>query len=599
MFEGLDAIDWTHSQTAYGPATDIPHMLRALDAPNADVRAEAFHQAYGNIFHQGTRYPATALALPFVIELAAQPTPKDLPELLSLISHLVAGYFGPTHGPRNATGAIWGAQIQPMTDYGETGELLAVIEAAAEPAVPLCAKLIAHPSPEVRQAAARVLAGLRQFADRYEVVARIEDRFAHDDDASVRAMLAFALTHLTADDRVLKLVADAAPVVQVVATMGATRRGIATDAMANALVTWLSDDELAEEYNDLHLHSDGLASDIAALLPSLGQPRLAPALPMLFEKLARSRDFGAVALLEAALVGTFGEAPGPDDASKLTPIQRELLISLANNQAFWMLGNALDVLRDHHLPSERSQMAELLGIEIVTDPVEHKRELARMMAGFGSERALEAWREVLALDAGDREALYGAANALAELEEPAEAAMLVDRLLGLAPDDGEGWLLRGVLAARVGDLEAALTAFVSAGELTEDYEVLDAARGNQVAVLQRLGRADEALALQLETGDAEDADDFYHRGLAQVKAGQYAECIESITHALEQRPDHANSHYTIACAYALSGDPEHALASIANALELEPELAPDMASDGDFATLTDDLRFRRLVKPSV
>ncbi|HEX7702074.1 MAG TPA: tetratricopeptide repeat protein, partial [Kofleriaceae bacterium] len=472
------------------------------------------------------------------------------------------------------------------------------IETAAEPAVPLCVKLIAHPSSAVRQAAARVLAGLRQFADRYEVVPRIEDRFGHEDDTGARAMLAFALTHLTADARVVQLTADAAPTVQILATMGATRRGIATDAMANALVTWLSDDELAEEYNDLHFHSDGLASDIAALLPSLGQDRLAPALPMLFEKLARSRDFGAVALLRAALVGTFGDAPGPKDANALTSLQRELLVSLANNQGFWMLGNALNVLIDHHLPSERSQMAEFLGIEIVTDPVEQKRELARMMAGFGAERSLESWREVLALDADDREALYGAANALVELEDPDGATKLVDHLLELAPEDGAGWFLRGLLAASAGELEAALAAFVSAGELTDDYEIVDTARTNQVAVLQRLGRADEALALQLETGDAEDAEDFYHRGLAQVKAKQYPECIESITHALEQRPDHANSHYTIACAYALSGDAEHALASIARALELEPELTPDIAGDGDFASLADDLRFRRLVKPS-
>ncbi|HEX7704336.1 MAG TPA: hypothetical protein VF403_26525, partial [Kofleriaceae bacterium] len=125
MLEGLGAIDWTSSKTAYGPATRVPHMIRALDAPNVDTRTEAFEEAYGNIFHQGTRYASTALAVPFVIELAAQPTPKDLPELLSLISHLVSGYFGPTHGPRNATGAIWGAQVQPMTDYGETRELLA------------------------------------------------------------------------------------------------------------------------------------------------------------------------------------------------------------------------------------------------------------------------------------------------------------------------------------------------------------------------------------------------------------------------------------------------------------------------------------------
>ena len=598
MLEGLDAIDWTTSKTAYGPATDVPHMIRALDAPHEQTRAEAFHEAYGNIFHQGTRYPATALAVPFVIELAAQPTPKDLSELLALLSHLVAGYFGPTHGPRNATGAIWGEQIQPMSDYGETQGLLAAIENAAEPAVPLCAKLIAHPSPSVRQAAARVLAGLAQFAGRYEVVPRIEDRFAHEDDASARAMLAFALTHLASDGRVLELYADRTPVVRVVAAMGATRRGIATDAMANTLVAWLSDDELAEEYNDLHVHSDGLASDIAALLPSLGQARLAPALPKLFERLSRSRDFGAVALLEAALVGTFGDATSPDDASALTPLQRELLVSLTNNQAFWMLGNALNVLMRHHLPSQRSEMAAFLGVEVVEDPIEAKRTLARMMSGFGAERALETWREVLALDGDDTEALYGAAHALAELEQYDEAGTLVEHLIEIDPEDARGWFLRGVRAARTDELEDALAAFVTAGELAEDVDLLAAARGNQVAVLQRLGRADEALAIQLDGGDAEDAEDFYHRGLAQVKAGQYAACIESITDALEQRPDHANSHYTIACAYALSGDVEHALASIARALELEPELAPDIAGDSDFASLGDDLRFRRLVKPS-
>ena len=170
----------------------------------------------------------------------------------------------------------------------------------------------------------------------------------------------------------------------------------------------------------------------AALLPSLGQARLAPALPKLFEKLSRSRDFGAVALLEAALVGTFGDAASPDDASALTPLQRELLVSLANNQAFWMLGNALNVLMRHHLPSERSEMAAFLGVEVVEDPIEAKRTLARMMSGFGAERALETWRDVLALDGDDTEALYGAAHARRDVTRAARGARIRLRPIGRA-----------------------------------------------------------------------------------------------------------------------------------------------------------------------
>ena len=599
MLEGLYEIDWESVQTAYGPATDVPEMIVELNGPDEAARQEAFHAAYGNIFHQGTRYTATPLAVPFVIELAAQPVPKDLPELLSLISHLVAGYFGATHGPRNATGTIWGVQVEPMTAYGETRELLAAIETAAEPAVPLCATLLAHANPSVRSGAARILAGLRQFAARYEVVPRLEDRFTREDDDSVRAMLAFALTHLVDDTRVIALYADPAPVVQVLAAMGATRRGIATEAMATALVGWLSDDDVANDYDDLPLQSDGLASDIAVLLPALGPDRLAASLPMLFTKLATTRDFGAVALLRAALSATFGAGPSPANATHLSSTQRDLLERLANNQGFWMLGNALNVLIEYELPSEREAMAAFLGIEVTTDPIEAKLEVARMMGGFGEQQALDAWRDVLALDGTNAEAQYGAANALIGLERYDEAAAIVGALVEDNPLEARGWFLSGMLSVRNDELEAALDSFnLAIGLADEDEEMLKAARGNATVVLQRLGRAEEALEAWTTNNVPEDADDFYHLGLAQVKAAKYPACIASITRALELRPDHANSHYTIACAYALSGDSDHALAAIATALELDPELAADIAGDSDFASLADDLRFRRLVKPS-
>ena len=83
-----------------------------------------------------------------------------------------------------------------MSDYGETVELLEQVELAAEPAVPLCAQLLGHADPAVRQRAAWLLAALRRFAERYEIVPRLEAAFAGEREPSVRALIAFALGHL-------------------------------------------------------------------------------------------------------------------------------------------------------------------------------------------------------------------------------------------------------------------------------------------------------------------------------------------------------------------------------------------------------------------
>src|SRR6185312_10503993 len=169
MLDGLGTVDWKTLKHAYGPATDVPDMIRALGSADAGIRDSAMHSAFGNIFHQGTRYPATPAALPFLVELAAQPHHEDVGGLLGLIVRCTAGYFTPTRGPCTASGAAWGEVAPPMSNYGETIELLERIEVAAEPAVPLCAKLLGHSDPGVRQRAAWLLAALRRFADRYEI----------------------------------------------------------------------------------------------------------------------------------------------------------------------------------------------------------------------------------------------------------------------------------------------------------------------------------------------------------------------------------------------------------------------------------------------
>lgn len=92
MLESLDSVDWSRLKHAYGSAADVPATIRALASRIASVRSKAMYELYGNIFHQGTRYDATASAVPFLYELVKSPDVADKHEIIALLVHLAIGY---------------------------------------------------------------------------------------------------------------------------------------------------------------------------------------------------------------------------------------------------------------------------------------------------------------------------------------------------------------------------------------------------------------------------------------------------------------------------------------------------------------------------
>src|SRR5688572_7894632 len=73
MLDGIDSIDWASLNHAYGSAEDVPGLLRQLTSDDDEKRQEAIYELFGNIWHQGTVYPATAVAVPFLYELLNAP----------------------------------------------------------------------------------------------------------------------------------------------------------------------------------------------------------------------------------------------------------------------------------------------------------------------------------------------------------------------------------------------------------------------------------------------------------------------------------------------------------------------------------------------
>src|SRR6185436_271404 len=90
MLDHLDDIPWQTLHHAYGTAEDVPGLLRAL-ARSGEQQEQALYELFGNIWHQGTVYEASAYAVPFLVELAADPALARRDEILGLIGALAEG----------------------------------------------------------------------------------------------------------------------------------------------------------------------------------------------------------------------------------------------------------------------------------------------------------------------------------------------------------------------------------------------------------------------------------------------------------------------------------------------------------------------------
>ncbi|MFD8023955.1 hypothetical protein ACFV6G_26470 [Streptomyces lavendulae] len=67
---GLDAHPWAAVNHAYGPAEDLPDLLRIFAEGGQDAE-EALEELYSSIVHQGTVYAASADAAPYLARIAA------------------------------------------------------------------------------------------------------------------------------------------------------------------------------------------------------------------------------------------------------------------------------------------------------------------------------------------------------------------------------------------------------------------------------------------------------------------------------------------------------------------------------------------------
>lgn len=179
MFAGLDDIDWAAMEHAYGPAIEIPDLLRGLLSEDAASREAALDGMYGSVHHQGDVYECTAACVPFLLEAVADPLTPDRGAILELLASIAdAGGDLPEEADEEASWCRNSRLAYRATLVG----------------YPIFLELLADPDPHVRRQAPAALLACSERAAR--TLAALPERLAVEPDPRIRIALVEAVGDL-------------------------------------------------------------------------------------------------------------------------------------------------------------------------------------------------------------------------------------------------------------------------------------------------------------------------------------------------------------------------------------------------------------------
>jgi hypothetical protein len=368
MFEGLDNVAWGTLHHAYGPAADVPRLLREIASDDAAVRNSAWDSLHSNLWHQGTVYEATEHAVPFLIELSQTSQVAD--------RHLVLAYLGFL-----ATGSSYWDVHQHLSLFAEErnkrdfkerlDQELAWVHAtraAVRAGTDHYAVLLTDPEPLVRAGAAYLIGHFHEDAERnIGLIRRYLD--AEDGREMVRAACVLsvgllATAHKDAATWLEQVLAtEDSNAVRIAAALGlAWSKRDAVPAAARALLAEAATSPGAAKATFAQFPWD--APDIQTYCSeALAVATIDPAqsLPALIKALDDVPPYQSWDIARSMLHLVFGGKPLPTNTTSdtLTKDQRAALEAIAHSKAFWTgfgkntyVANTMELLRSFGLPDK-------------------------------------------------------------------------------------------------------------------------------------------------------------------------------------------------------------------------------------------------------
>ncbi|MEU2107848.1 HEAT repeat domain-containing protein [Streptomyces sp. NPDC019507] len=178
MFTGMDEVDWASMGHAYGPADDVPGLLRGLASRDPADRETALDGLYTAVHHQGDVYDSTLACIPFLLELVASPEVPDRGAIVELLTS-IGGID------------LDDDELDPEDEEFEDAANYAMAAAAVAAGADVFVGLLDDPDAGVRLAAPCALAMLH--GDPARVLALLSARLEGERDTEVRLALVEAV----------------------------------------------------------------------------------------------------------------------------------------------------------------------------------------------------------------------------------------------------------------------------------------------------------------------------------------------------------------------------------------------------------------------
>ncbi len=362
MLTQLDDVPWAKLEHAYGPANDVPDLLRSLLDSDPKVRSNTMGTLYGNVIHQGTRFPATPYVIPFLIELCQSPEVPERGELLQLWGILIAGYFCIQERPNWADGThvFVGSEIQEVDAGDEYADALHEIYRRSLEGRFFLYELLRDSIPGIRASAAWVLACLPTI--RAESLPHLRQQLSEEESGWVRAAMAFALGELEDAATLRSLLDDEHPAARCMAACELVRIAPQED-LIDRLVPFLS--EPIDGYQDVPGSGRDSTGDAAFSIVYLPFEARQKAIPAICDRLEAARSFATMPLATALLAAAF--EPRREPLTTLNDLQRQVLLRMLDTQELWFIGNLSRTFSEYGLPRDQKKCAALVGVRVVDD----------------------------------------------------------------------------------------------------------------------------------------------------------------------------------------------------------------------------------------
>ena len=320
----LDLVDWASLADAYGSAEDVPEQLRAIAAGDD----EAYDDAFGNLWHQGTIYSVTPHAIPFLIGILEAGTRNtDLLHLLGCMSR------------------------------GE-GESKVQVMAALVRGIPVFLPFLHSDDVEEMQLSAYLLGGLLEADSR--VLPALLDGFHDQEEADGQLVFVYSLRKAKLDAATLKHLHglmsreidpedDEARGLQLACALALAFNQYqpAFHGIAGVLKAALTDWDAEQFFSDALFDPDDIFKEITSAANSTGQ---AGEFAHLFWR--KAQDSGDLTYAMYAL-----DLTHPTPQTPLTPLARDILQRLLNERH----GFGAWLFEIHGLPARPEALRKLLG----------------------------------------------------------------------------------------------------------------------------------------------------------------------------------------------------------------------------------------------